>query len=85
MYTDYLDPLRPEGVSMVTPDFYWEVFYPSQQIGQEVPLGPKLSIVGPSGATHDYEVLALTHWHSPSEHTVDGKHYDLELHLGMAN
>ena len=46
--------------------------------------GPKLDIVGPSGATDSYDVLALTHWHSPSEHTVDGEHYDLELHFGMA-
>ena len=21
------------------------------------------------------------HWHTPSEHTVDGKHYDAEVHL----
>ncbi|XP_058760176.1 alpha carbonic anhydrase 7-like [Vicia villosa] len=26
-------------------------------------------------------VLKQLHWHSPSEHTIDGKRFDLELHL----
>ena len=25
--------------------------------------------------------LKQLHWHSPTEHTVDGRRYDLELHL----
>jgi len=29
--------------------------------------------------------MGLTHFHSPSEHTVDGQHYDLELHFVMMN
>uniref|UniRef100_A0A0D9X8S5 Carbonic anhydrase n=1 Tax=Leersia perrieri TaxID=77586 RepID=A0A0D9X8S5_9ORYZ len=31
-----------------------------------------------SGKTYQLKQL---HWHSPSEHTVDGRRYDLELHL----
>ena len=27
--------------------------------------------------------MGISHFHSPSEHTVDGKHYDLELHMGL--
>ena len=27
-----------------------------------------------------FKVLQM-HFHAPSEHTVDGKHYDLELHI----
>ena len=30
-----------------------------------------------------YGIAAVSHFHSPSEHTVDGKHYDLELHFGF--
>ncbi|KAJ6927907.1 hypothetical protein NC651_011808 [Populus alba x Populus x berolinensis] len=26
-------------------------------------------------------VLNQSHWHSPSEHTIDGKRFDLELHM----
>ncbi|XP_073158281.1 carbonic anhydrase Nec1-like [Henckelia pumila] len=29
---------------------------------------------------NDYR-LRYTHWHSPSEHTVNGRRYDMELHL----
>ena len=83
-YTDYLLTSDPAGITQITPDWYWEVFYLFQQAGEEVAPGPRLDIVGPSGGTDSYDVLALTHWHSPSEHTVDGKHYDLELHFGMA-
>lgn len=28
--------------------------------------------------------MGISHFHSPSEHTVDGNHYDLELHFGLA-
>ena len=32
------------------------------------------------GTTTDYDFLQM-HFHAPSEHTVDGKYYDAELHL----
>lgn len=35
------------------------------------------------GVVVDGEAYALRqmHWHSPSEHAVDGRRYDLELHM----
>ena len=48
-------------------------------------MGPKLDMSwGSERPQETYDVLALTHFHSPSEHTVDGKHYDLELHFALA-
>ena len=34
--------------------------------------------------TDEYEVVQM-HFHSPSEHTVDGNYYALELHLVHEN
>jgi carbonic anhydrase len=30
--------------------------------------------------TTEYEILQM-HFHSPSEHTIDGVYFDLELHI----
>ena len=35
-------------------------------------------------ATKEFVPLQL-HFHAPSEHTFNGKHYDLELHIVNAN
>merc|ERR1712032_1326562 len=32
------------------------------------------------GTTANFKPLQL-HFHAPSEHTVDGKHYDLKMHI----
>jgi carbonic anhydrase len=32
----------------------------------------------------EYEPLQF-HWHAPSEHTFNGKHYDMELHIVHKN
>ena len=34
----------------------------------------------PDGSMSLFEPLQL-HFHSPSEHTVEGKHHDLEMHI----
>ena len=40
----------------------------------------ELEISFDDGETTSFVPLQL-HFHSPSEHTIDGKHYDLEMHI----
>ena len=64
------------------PNWYWEVFFPGQFT--PVPDYAAQVVIDQNGAIQQYGITAISHFHSPSEHTVDGKHYDLELHFGFA-
>ena len=64
------------------PDWYWEVFFPEQFT--PVPDYAAQVVIDQNNVIQQYGITAITHFHSPSEHTVDGKHYDLELHFGFA-
>lgn len=40
----------------------------------------KLIATDVDGDTYEFEAIQF-HFHAPSEHTINGKHYDLELHI----
>lgn len=46
--------------------------------------GTFLNLIDESTTSKRYAPLQL-HFHAPSEHTFNGKHYDLELHIVNAN
>lgn len=47
-------------------------------------VGTFLNLIDESLTTKKYTPLQM-HFHAPSEHTFNGKHYDLELHIVHAN
>ena len=42
----------------------------------------KTTLTTVQGKKHEFEALQY-HFHSPSEHTVNGNHVDLEMHVVM--
>jgi carbonic anhydrase len=47
-------------------------------------VGTYLNLNDESGKSKSFVPLQL-HFHAPSEHTFNGKHYDLEMHIVNAN
>lgn len=47
-------------------------------------VGSYLKLTDESNKIKEFVPLQL-HFHAPSEHTFNGKHYDLELHIVNAN
>ena len=70
------------SVASDVPDWYWEVFFPENFT--PVPDFAAQVVIDQNAVIQQYGITAISHFHSPSEHTVDGKHYDLELHFGFA-
>ena len=70
------------SVQVNNPAWYWEVFF----LGNMTPINQFAAqvVIDQNAVIQQYGITAVSHFHSPSEHTVDGKHYDLELHFGFA-
>ena len=64
------------------PAWYWELFFPANIT--PVNHWAAQVVIDQNAVIQQYGITAVSHFHSPSEHTVDGKHYDLELHFGFA-
>jgi carbonic anhydrase len=47
-------------------------------------VGTYLKLHDETDKTKEFTPLQL-HFHAPSEHTFNGKHYDLEMHIVNAN
>ena len=67
------------GFNNFIPDFYWQV-----NLSPEVATWANTAtfeVTGSTGVTETYPIVEMFRIHSPSEHTVDGKHMDAELRM----